>query len=168
LAEALAARYARRTRLGWLIYLGLWALVGVVLLVVGALVPLRGLWTVGLPIVLVFTWLLVLAARRFADPRPVIAVGQDGFHDRRLGQAIPWEEIRALKRQANGNRVFLQIEVAEPARYLGNAGWLARPMLILNPKMGFPVLSSNLSGMDVPQERMASAAASWWNRESGG
>jgi len=66
-----------------------------------------------------------------------------------------------LRRQQSGNRIFLQIDVADPARYPGNADILKRPILAVHPRLGFPALASNLSGLYVAQVALATAADDW-------
>ena len=160
--DRIAATYTALTRQGWQIFLGGWAVVGAAMIVAGFMTDPMPLWIVGPIILVVFVPLLLLARKRFANPHPVLVIGPDGYHDRRLGVAIPWGQIERLQRLNAGTRIFLQIEVQNPERYLGNAGLLKGPMLRINPGMGFPVLSSNLSGLDHGQEELAAAALAWW------
>jgi len=158
--ERIAARYARGTVTGWTIFFGAWVAVGVVMTVVGLVLAMLPVWLMGLVLTAPFLGLLIFARRRLADPRPVITLGPEGFHDRRLGPAIPWTEITGLRRHQPGNRIFLLIEAERPARFLKD-GFMSRRMLATNPRMGFPVLVSSLSALDLPQERLAEAAAAW-------
>lgn len=167
MTERIEARYSHAFRTGWTVYFGAWVGVGAALVVVGLAMSLLPLWIIGIVICGVFLPLLVLARRRLNDPRPVIVVGEAVYHDRRLGRAIPWSEISGMSRHQPGRRIFLPIDVAEPERYLGNAGMLARPMQRFDPKIGFPVIGSNLSGMDVRQERIADAVDAWWAAKGG-
>lgn len=160
---SVAARYARATVVGWQVFLGAWALLGGALVLSGFVVESRGwpgapFFVCGLMLLVVFGALFVMARGRFADPAPVITITAQAFHDRRLGDPIPWTEVRSLARHKPGNRIFLQIGVDDPGRWLTAAGLMARPMQVLNPRMGFTALASRLDGLDVPQDRLAEAA----------
>lgn len=152
--ERVEAHYSPLFRRGWPLFWSAWILVGLGLAVF--ISPLGGL-----AMMVVFGALLILTLRRLADPRPVIVIGPEGFHDRRLGRPIPWAGIRDLRRHKAGSRIFLQIGVDDPKAYLGNAGMLAGPMLRINPAMGFAALSSNLAGLTVPQVALAATAEGW-------
>jgi hypothetical protein len=147
----ISARHSAAFRRGWIIY---WC-VGIA---AGLAVALLGLPLLGWIMVAVFAGMLVLTLRRFAIPAPVITIGPEGYHDRRLGTVIPWTAVRQIRRQVSGNRIFLQIAVDEPEKYLGNAGILKGPMLRINPALGFAAIGSAISNLDVPQEQLAEAA----------
>ena len=160
--EPVAATYSRQTRRGWVL---LWCgfVVAGVVLVLAAILSGEAIYAVpGVMLLLAFVPMLLLTLRRFADPRPVIVIDAGGYHDRRLGDPIPWAVIDRLQSDRRGNRVFVQIGVADPARYLGNAGWLRGPMLRSNPRSGFEAIGSNLSGLDVPQDSLAKSIGAWW------
>lgn len=153
-SDVITAHYSKTFRRGWIIFWSAW-------IVAGAAIAILQLPFLGLFMIIIFGGMLVLTLRRLAIPSPVIRIGPDGFHDRRLGAPIPWAEIKGLNRRRAGSRIFLQIAVAKPETYLGNAGILKGPMLRVNPAMGFPALASNLSGLDQPQERLAAAAEAY-------
>ena len=153
-AERIEARYSRLFRRGWVTFWSIW-------IVVGLAIALWAIPFLGIVMAVVFGAMLALTLRRLADPRPVIRIGPEGFHDRRLGAPIPWAAIRTLRPHRAGSRIVLQIGVDDPKAYLGNAGMLAGPMLRINPRMGMPALGSMLSGLDQPQERLAEAAEAW-------
>lgn len=156
------ARYSSATQLGWTAFWAAWAIAGLLLLGAGFAVAetdRAGLVVAGAVLAAVALALLAAFRRRLTDPRPVIVVTADGFHDRRLGAPIPWSEVRSLRRHKPGNRLFLLLDVDRPARFAaperGVTGLLARR---LNPAMGFPVLVSRLDGLDHPQASIATAA----------
>lgn len=157
-----SATYSMAMRRGWTVFWSAWIVVGAALVVAGVSYGMIPLSLMGLVMLAAFVPMLILTLRRFADRRPVIVIDAAGYHDRRLGAPIPWDKITELRRQQSGNRLFLQIGVADPGRYLGNAGILKRPMLAVNPRLGFPALASNLSGLDVAQVALATAADDWW------
>jgi len=132
-------------RRGWTGFWSAWIIVGAALIVAGAGYGIIPLSLMGLAILAALVPLLILTLHRFADRRPVIVIDAAGYHDRRLGVSIPWDAVTRLRRQQSGNRIFLQIGVADPARYLGNAGMLSRPIVAVNPRLWFPALASNLS-----------------------
>ncbi len=166
--ESLEARYSRTFRNGWTVFLGAWVAVGGLMFVTGMVWMLPPLRVAGTVIFAAFLPLLFYAQIRMTSPHPVIAVGPGGFLDSRLGTPIPWAEITGLRRHSAGSRIILQIEVDRPERFLERAGPIAFFMRTINPKMGFPVIGSNLSGMDVPQERIAAAAEAWWDEKRAG
>ena len=149
--ERVEAQYSTLFRRGWIVFWSAWILAGLALALFVS--PIGGL-----VMMVVFGALLILTLRRLADTRPVIVIGPDGFHDRRLGQPIPWAAVRDLRRHQAGSRIFLQIGVDDPKAYLGNAGMLAGPMVRMNPAMGFAAVSSNLAGLTVPQGLLADLA----------
>jgi hypothetical protein len=149
--DMIEARYSARFRNGWILFWSVWIIISIA-------ITIFGLRFLGLFMIIVFGGLLILTLQRLANPAPVISIGPGSFHDRRLGAPIPWDAIQGLHRQISGSRIFLQIAVEQPQLYLGNAGLLKGPMLRINPRLGFPALASNLSGLDQPQERLASAA----------
>ncbi len=60
--------------------------------------------------------------REIVLPRPIVAIGPDFIHDRRLGsEPIPWSAIRQIKQvpsgKVGGGTIFL--EVSDPGRYIG-------------------------------------------------
>jgi hypothetical protein len=159
----MAIRYSRGTVIGWHVFILAFLGAGVVLAVAGLLMGPGGaaglgLAVPGIALVAAFGALLLRARRSFGDPVPLITISEDAYHDRRLGDPIPWAAIRSLRRHKPGRRLFLQIEVDDPARYLGNAGFMARPMQRLNPAMGFAAVVSRLDGLTVPQGDIAAAA----------
>ncbi len=160
--ERLEARYNAVFKKGWTVFLGAWVAVGGVLFVTGMVAMLSPVRIAGMVLFAVFLPLLFYARIRMTSPHPIIAIGPGGFLDSRLGTPIPWHEITGLRRQVSGSRIFLLIDVDRPERFLDRAGPMALLMRWINPKMGFPVIGSNLSGMDVPQERIAAAAEAWW------
>lgn len=111
--------------------------------------------------------MLLLALCRLGDPRPVIRIGPDGFHDRRLGAPIPRAAIRGLRRHRAGSRIVPQVAVEDPAACLGNAGMLRGPMMRIDPRMGMPAIGSRPAGLDRPRDRLAGAAEAWWAAAGG-
>jgi hypothetical protein len=162
MGPVIRAGFARSTRVGWQLFFGGFLATGLLIVVIGLVTGLWALWLAGLMLVIPFGAMLIFARRRLSIPGPVIAIGPEGFHDRRLGQPIPWAVIRSLTRQKAGHRLLLNIGVDDPAPYLGNAGRLAGPMMRVNPKLGFPAINSRLDGLDVGQEVLAQAAEDWW------
>jgi hypothetical protein len=166
--EGLEARYSRTFRNGWTVFLGAWVAVGAVMFLTGMVWVLPPLRVVGMVIFAAFLPLLFYARIRMTSPHPVIALGPGGYLDSRLGTPIPWAEITGLRRHIAGSRIILQIEVERPERFLERAGPTGILMRRINPRMGFPVIGSNLSGMDVPQERIAAAAEACWEKQRAG
>lgn len=166
--EQVEARYNAAFHKGWTVFLGAWVAVGAVMLAAGIALMWPPLRVLGVSHLAVFLPLLVYARVRMASPLPVISIGPEGFLDSRLGTPVPWREITWLRRQISGSRIILQIEVDAPERFLKRTGLVPFLMRWLNPKMRFPVLGSNLSGMDVPQERLAAAAEGWWEAARAG
>ena len=166
--ERLEARYNAVFRRGWTIFLGVWVAVGGVMFVTGMVAMLPPLRIVGAVTFAAFLPMLFYARIRMTSPHPIVAIGPGGFLDSRLGTPIPWNEIKGLRRQVAGSRIILQIDVDRPERFLERAGPIAFFMRWINPWMGFPVIGSNLSGMDVPQERIAAAAEAWWEAARAG
>jgi hypothetical protein len=165
--EPLSARYHAGMRRGWIMFWSVWIAIGLIMLVAGSGFDLLPLTIVGLALLAACGPLLVVTIRRLGDPRPVIVVDAHGYHDRRLGDAVPWGAITALRTRRNGNRIFLHVAVDDPARYLGNAGILKGPMLRINPATGYPPLASNLSGLDVAQDLLLAAVESRWAAQRG-
>ena len=163
----ITAGYARLARIGWRVFWGAWLVIGLALVLAGAIRGSAGLAVPGAGLALASAPMLWLTLRRLSDPRPVLVIGPGFYHDRRLGLPIPWAEMRGLRRRKTGNRLFLQIEVDDPARFMTATGILRKPMLALNPRMGFSVLASNLAGLDQPQERLAAAAERHWSAAHG-
>jgi hypothetical protein len=165
--ETIAARYSSGFVKGWLLFFGAWSAVGLVLLAAGLTFDLLPLTILGTIMLVVFVSLLVFAYRRLTLPGSVIAVDAGGFLDRRIGTVIPWPDIRSVRRHKPGSRVFLMFEVDNPERFLTRAGVMGKLMPRINPKMGFPAINTVLSGLDVPQERIADAVDAWWAAKGG-
>lgn len=160
----LSALYARSTVIGWQVFFGGFALAGLALLALGFAVPVLrpALLPPAVLMVAVFGALLLLARSRLHHPGPVIRVTAQAYHDRRLGEPIPWTAIRGLRRHQPGRRLLLLVDTDDPGRWLGNAGVLKGPMQRINPRMGFPAVVSRLDGLDVPQADLAAAAEAAW------
>ncbi len=160
----LTARHARRTVVAWQVLFGGFALAGLALVATGLAIPLlrTGFLLQGGLLAAVFLALLLMARRRLNDPRPVITITAGAFHDRRLGDPVPWSAIRRLRRHQPGRRLFLLIDTDEPDRWLTRAGLLGVPMQKLNPQLGFPAVVARLDGLDVAQDDLALAAEAAW------
>lgn len=159
----LTARYSRGTAIGWQVFLGGGAAAGAALTLAGFAAEARGqsgpaFFIPSLALLIVFGALFMTARGRFGDPAPVISITRESYHDRRLGDPIPWSAIDRIGRHKPGQRLFLLIGTEDPGRWLTGAGILARPMQRINPAMGFPAVVSRLDGLDVPQDRLAEAA----------
>jgi hypothetical protein len=166
--ERVEARYSRGFVFGWTVFFAAWVVVGGVMFVAGMVTLLAPVRVMGMLMVSAFMPILFYARLRMTSPWPVIVLGPDGYLDRRLGALISWNEIKDLRRKVAGSRIVLQIDVDRPERFLERAGPVGFLMLRINPKMGFPVIGSNLAGMDVQQERIAAAAEAWWEAARAG
>jgi energy-converting hydrogenase Eha subunit A len=99
------------------------------LLLAGALLWAMSGWSIasfdgvlGAVVSLYFGGKTIFNLSEIAFPRPVVAIGPDFIHDRRLGnQPIPWSAVQQIKQVASGKvgggTVFL--EVTDPGRYIG-------------------------------------------------
>ena len=151
-------RFAGLWRGFWLVWVG----IGLVLLALGLWFDLLALTIIGPVLIVVMGVMFLFTHRRLSDPRPVLQIGPDGYHDRRIGPPIPWAEVRRLVPHQPGNRVFLMLDVDDPARFMATSGAFTSLALRLNPKMGFPVLGSTLAGLDHPQDDILRVAQAYW------
>jgi len=89
-------------------------------LVMGSIVPWLALpLTVGGVLAALYGASRVWRAMRVrkADA-PVLTIDARGYHDVRLGAAIPWSEIVSLTPEQPGTRIFLKIVARDPARFV--------------------------------------------------
>jgi hypothetical protein len=101
-------------------------------LVMGSIVPWLALpLTIGGLIVAAFClWQTWRAMRARKADAPVLQIGPDGYHDARLGRAIPWSEIVSLTPDQPGTRTYLKIVARDPARFVKRKRLARRPALV--------------------------------------
>lgn len=92
----------------------------------------------------------------------IVCVTPEGYRDARLGALIPWAEMKALTRHAPGTRVYLFIDADRPERFMAQRGRLRRAAEAANRRRGFPLLTSDLSGLDQPGDRLVTAAETFF------
>jgi len=160
--QPLSARFDSRFSWLWRAFWLCWVGTGLVLLALGLWFGLLPLQVLGVTLTIIMGGMFWFSHHRLNDPRPVLQIGPQGYHDRRLGAPIPWSAIREFRRQRAGSRIVLLIGVDHPATYLGNAGLLKGPMQRINPRLGFPALGSMLVGLDHPQDEIACVAEAYW------
>jgi len=133
-------------------------------MVMGSFVPWLALpLTIsGIAAALYSAWVLRQVWREVKTNAPVVTVDGRGFHDTRLGEMIPWREVKRLTRHQPGTQVMLQIEAVRAERFLKPRYKFplgrqpARPV-----PQGQPV-TANLSGLDVAGDRIVAAAEAFF------
>ncbi len=126
-------------------------------LVMGSYVPWLALpiTVTGGAAALYSAWKLWRALRARALDVPVIRVGPNGFQDTRVGTEIPWREIASLAVEQPGTRTFLRVAAKDAGRFVTRGRLLRRRVA----RAG--AFTSCLSEMDVPAERLVSAAEAY-------
>lgn len=129
-------------------------------LVMGSFVPWLALPLTlgGIALALWGAWMLRSAWREAKADMPVVTVNAQGYRDTRLGQTIPWREVKTLMRHQPGTQVMLQIEAVRAERFLKprrRFPFGTKPARPVPP--GLPV-TSNLSGLDHRVDDIVAAA----------
>lgn len=129
-------------------------------LVMGSFVPWLALpLTVsGIAAALYSAWVLRQVWREVKAGAPVITVSAQGYRDTRLGETIPWREVKSLTRYQPGTQVMLQIEAVRAERFLKPRYKFPFGRQPAKPvPAGVPVVS-NLSGLDHRGDDIIAAA----------
>ncbi len=93
---------------------------------------------------------------------PVVTIDGRGFRDTRLGETIPWREVKRLTRHQPGTQVMLQIEAMRAERFLRPRYKFPFGRQPAKPvPAGVPV-TANLSGLDVRGDRLVEAAEAFF------
>lgn len=129
-------------------------------LVMGTFVPWLALpLTVsGIIAALYSAWVLRKVWRDVKADAPVITVNAQGYRDSRLGEMIPWREVKTLTRDQPGTQILLRIEAVRAERFLKpryKFPFGSKPAKPVPPGV---VVVSNLSGLDRSGDDVVSAA----------
>jgi len=161
--QPLTAHFDSRFSWLWRGFWLIWTCAGLLLLGVGLWQEITALRIAGALLTLIMGAMFWFTHRRLSDPRPVLQIGPQGYHDRRIGPVIPWAKVKRLVLHQPGNRKFLMLDVDDPARFMATSKAFRTLALRINPGMGFAVLGSPLAGLDQPQDKIAQAAKAYWN-----
>lgn len=119
-------------------------------LVMGSFVPWLALpLTIGgIAAALWCAWMLRAVWLEVKANAPVITVNAQGYRDTRLGETIPWREVKAIRREQPGTQVMLKVEAVRAERFLK-----PRRRIPFGTKPARPVppgvaVTSFLSGLD--------------------
>ena len=154
------AHYQSWHRTYRLAFWGLGTVVFAVVFYLGLVLASLPLTVFGALVSLGYFIMLVRCYRKLRTDEPVVTVSEAGYHDARLGPPIPWSEVKTLTRHQPGTQVVLFIDADQPERFIAPRAGLAR-LAKRKPANGFPLLGSNLAGLDMPGDRIVQAAQAW-------
>jgi hypothetical protein len=112
-----------------------------------------------------FRWLLPLVLgingihflRRVLDPRPRLALEEEGIRDRTsiasVELFIPWEEVEGV--QVNPGRGTVEVRVKNPQRLRRTTGWVRRVWMMIGGLAGKKTISINPGFLGLKKPELA-------------